>query len=91
MREYVNSHFETWPLFFLAIWVIEVFQEIDLGIPKDVSVMEFDGVHVFYAIPRLTMMLVPNYEMVKKGAVILLERIHTSYLSAVIQKRLSPV
>ncbi|MCS7241973.1 MAG: LacI family transcriptional regulator [Candidatus Caldatribacterium sp.] len=59
----------------LALGALEAVHERGLAIPQDISIMGFDGAYASFTVPRLTTMLIPNYEMGKKAAMLLLSRI----------------
>lgn len=59
----------------LALGAFEAVYEKGLAIPRDVSIMGFDGAYALSTVPRLTTMLIPNYEMGKRAAQLLLLRI----------------
>lgn len=59
----------------LALGAFEAVHERGLKIPEDISIMGFDGAYAFCTIPKLTTMVIPNYEMGRKAAEKLLKRI----------------
>lgn len=59
----------------LALGAFEATYERGLAVPQDISIMGFDGAYALSTVPRLTTMLIPNYEMGKKAAMLLLARI----------------
>lgn len=61
-----------------AIGAMGATLEERLRIPEDISIMGFDDTYASLALPKLTTMHVPNYEMGKKAARILLERLNPS-------------
>ncbi len=59
----------------LALGAMEALDEVGLRVPDDVSVVGFDGAYAFCTFPKLTTMVIPNYEMGKMAAELLLERL----------------
>lgn len=59
----------------LAIGVMEATYAAGLKIPEELSIVGFDGAYAFCTVPKLSTMTIPNYEMGKKAAEILLRRI----------------
>lgn len=62
----------------LAIGAMEATLERGLRIPEDISIIGFDDTYASLALPKLTTMHVPNYEMGKRASQILLERLNSS-------------
>lgn len=61
-----------------AIGAMGATLEERLRIPEDISIMGFDDTYASLALPKLTTMHVPNYEMGKRTSQILLERLNSS-------------
>lgn len=80
MRKALNTSLEFTAIFahsdLLAIGAVEALHEAGLRVPEKVSVMGFDGAYAFCSFPKLTTMCIPNYEMGKKAAEILLKKIN---------------
>ncbi len=62
----------------LAIGAMEATLERALKIPEDISIIAFDDTYASLALPKLTTMHVPNYEIGKKAAEILLRRLSSA-------------
>jgi len=62
----------------IAIGAMEVTLEKGLKIPEDISIIGFDDTYASLTLPKLTTMHVPNYEMGKRAAQVLLERLNSS-------------
>jgi len=73
----------------LAVGALEALNDRGIQVPEEVSVMGFDGTYSFCTLPRLSTMLIPNYEMGKKAAEILLKRI-AGNSSGVIREEIKP-
>jgi len=74
----------------LAVGAIEALQEMGLRVPENVSVMGFDGAYAFCTVPKITTMVIPNYEIGNKVAEILLERINLPHSGSVIKEEIKP-
>lgn len=74
----------------LAIGALEALVERGFRIPEDVSIVGFDGTHARCTFPRLTTMVIPNYEMGKMAAEILYQRIIASGPFEVVQREVRP-
>jgi len=61
----------------LAIGAMEAALERELRIPEDISIIAFDDTYASLTLPKLTTMHVPNYEMGRKAAQILLKRLNS--------------
>jgi len=59
----------------LALGAFEAVYERGLRVPEDISIMGFDGAYAFCTVPKLTTMVIPNYEMGRRAAEKLLQRI----------------
>lgn len=96
MQELLRSNLSFTAIFahsdLLAIGAMEAIMEKGLRIPGDISITGFDDTYASLTLPKLTTMHVPNYEMGKIAAQILLERINSSLVSEhSIQKIITPV
>lgn len=82
MQELYKSNLDFTAIFahsdLLAIGAMEAALERELRIPEDISIIAFDDTYASLALPKLTTMHVPNYEMGRKAAQILLERLTPS-------------
>lgn len=101
MQELYKSHLDFTAMFahtdLMAIGAMGATLEEGLRIPEDISIMGFDDTYAFLVLPKLTTMHVPNYEMGKRAARILLERlklsssnkpfIHEEIISAFIERK----
>jgi DNA-binding LacI/PurR family transcriptional regulator len=60
---------------------MEATLERGLKIPEDISIIGFDDTYASLTLPKLTTMHIPNYEMGKRAAQILLERLNSSSIN----------
>lgn len=74
----------------LAVGVLEALEERGVRVPEDVAVMGFDGTYAFYTFPRLTTMVIPNYEMGKRAAELLLRRITARDSCGAVREEVQP-
>lgn len=65
----------------LAIGAMEATLERALKIPEDISIIAFDDTYASLTLPKLTTMHVPNYEMGKRAAEILLRRLSSALVT----------
>lgn len=81
MQELYKSHLDFTAIFahtdLMAIEAIAATLEERLRIPEDISIIGLDDAYGHLASPKLTTMHVPNYEMGRRAAQILLERINS--------------
>jgi len=82
MQELYKSNLDFTAIFahsdLLAIGAMEATLERGLRIPEDISIIGFDDTYASLALPKLTTMHVPNYEMGKRAAEILLRRLSSA-------------
>jgi len=80
MQELYKSHSDFTAIFahtdLMAIEAMRATLEEKLRIPEDISIIGLDDAYGHLASPKLTTMHVPNYEMGRKAAQILLERLN---------------
>lgn len=74
----------------LAVGALEALEERGVRVPEDIAVMGFDGTYAFYTFPRLTTMVIPNYEMGKRAAELLLRRITTHDPCEIVREEVRP-
>lgn len=82
MQELYKSHSDFTAIFahtdLMAIEAMRATLEEKLRIPEDISIIGLDDAYGSVALPKLTTMHIPNYEMGKRAAQILSERLNLS-------------